>query len=88
MVNDAPFGYVYLSRKVYPIRYKALESGYMGRKVGLEPTTHEGGEPSCSDQLSYLRWVKILKTCKIITTKVIVETGSSKLQKTSAVFND
>ena len=27
----------------------------LGRKVGLEPTTHEGDEPSCSDQLSYLR---------------------------------
>ena len=65
MVNDAPFGYVYLSRKVYPIRNEALESGYMGRKVGLEPTTHEGGEPSCSDQLSYLRSVKNLKRVKL-----------------------
>ena len=81
MVNDAPFGYVYLSRKVYPIRYKALESGYMGRKVGLEPTTHEGGEPSCSYQLSYLRWVKKLKTSKIITTKLLWRLGVANSKK-------
>lgn len=46
MVNDAPFGYVYLSRKVYPIRYDSSESGDMGHRVGLEPTTSKVTKPS------------------------------------------
>ena len=46
MVNDAPFGYVYLSRKVYPIRYDSSESGDIGHRVGLEPTTLKVIEPS------------------------------------------
>ena len=41
----------------FRLRYQASEQGYMGRKVGLEPTTREGDEPSCSDHLSYLRWL-------------------------------
>lgn len=82
MVAYAAFGCEYLFRKVYPIRYEALESGFWDARWDLNPRHMKAMN---------LPALTIWATCvnnNFTKHSWLVVSGSSELQKTSTITNN